>query len=91
MIPVTDLVEHTCDWAERVAENDPFQLRMMKMAVNHAEETQGFTAHTQAAHAMYVLARIGEKDPGSYIEQIDEKRRPMVEVALQNYQRRNTS
>jgi hypothetical protein len=38
---------------------------------------------------MYVLARLGEKDPGSYIEAGDEKRRPMVEVALQNYQRRS--
>ena len=87
-IPATDLADYTLDWAQRVAKNDPFQLRMMKMAVNHAEETQGFTAHTQAAHSMYVLARMGEKDPGSYIEQSEEKRRPMVEVALQNYKRR---
>jgi hypothetical protein len=36
---------------------------------------------------MYVLARMGEKDPGSYIEATDEKRRPMVEVALENYRR----
>ena len=43
-----------------VAKNDPFQLRMMKMAVNHAEETQGFTAHTQAAHSMYVVCPIKE-------------------------------
>ncbi len=87
--PVSDLNEYTLDWAQRVAQNDPFQLRMMKTAINHAEETQGFTAHTQAAHSMYVLARMGEKDPGSYIEQSDAKRRPMVEVALENHQRRN--
>ena len=91
VLPVADLVAYTTEWAQGVAKNDPFQLRMMKMAVNHAEETQGFTAHTQAAHSMYVLARMGEKDPGSYIEQTDEKRRPMVEVALQNYQRRNST
>lgn len=87
--PVSDLNEYTLDWARRVAQNDPFQLRMMKTAINHAEETQGFTAHTQAAHSMYVLARMGEKDPGSYIEQSDAKRRPMVEVALENHRRRN--
>ncbi|MED5292805.1 MAG: enoyl-CoA hydratase-related protein [Actinomycetota bacterium] len=87
--PVSDLNAYTLDWARRVAQNDPFQLRMMKTAINHAEETQGFTAHTQAAHSMYVLARMGEKDPGSYIEQSDAKRRPMVEVALENHRRRN--
>ena len=87
--PVSDLNEYTLDWARRVAQNDPFQLRMMKTAINHAEETQGFTAHTQAAHSMYVLARMGEKDPGSYIEQSDARRRPMVEVALENHRRRN--
>tara|TARA_Y100001970_G_scaffold36944_1_gene45600 strand:- start:7731 stop:8570 length:840 start_codon:yes stop_codon:yes gene_type:complete len=87
--PVSDLADYTLDWARRVAQNDPFQLRMMKTAINHAEETQGFTAHTQAAHSMYVLARMGEKDPGSYIEQTDEKRRPMVEVALENHRRRS--
>ena len=33
-------------YAERIAKNDPFQLRMMKMAVNHMQDTQGAYAAT---------------------------------------------
>lgn len=87
VIPRADLEVATLEWAGRVATNDPFQLRMTKMAVNHAEETQGFTAHTQAAHAMYTLGRLGERDPDSFVNETGEKQRPMVGVALENYRR----
>jgi len=87
VLPGDRLRDETLEWAGRVATNDPFQLRMTKLAVNHAEEVQGFTAHTQAAHAMYVLGRLGEKDPASQISESGEKRRPMVQVALDNYRK----
>lgn len=87
VVPAADLRTETLDWATRVAANDPFQLRMSKLAVNHAEETQGFTAHTTAAHAMYVLGRLGEKDPDSTVSEPGGRRRPMVQVALENYER----
>lgn len=47
--------------AERVAENDWFQLRMIKLAVNQAQDSQGFTAHISAAHSMQLLSTVGER------------------------------
>jgi hypothetical protein len=72
---------------DRVARNDPFLMRMAKAATNHAEETRGFTAHTTAAHAFYTLARVGEGDPDSYVDDPFAKRRPMVDVARENHKR----
>ncbi len=87
VVPRAELQSHVLDWAERVARNDPFLMRMAKAATNHAEETRGFTAHTTAAHAFYTLARVGERDPDSYVADPFAKRRPMVDVALENYKR----
>jgi enoyl-CoA hydratase len=87
VVPRADLESHVMEWAERVACNDPFLMRMAKAATNHAEETQGFTAHATAAHAFYTLARLGESDPDSYIADPFAKRRPMVDVAMENYKR----
>lgn len=87
VVPRAELEAETMAWAERVAANDPFQLRMTKLAVNQAEETQGFTAHTTAAHAFYVLSRLGESDPDADMPRSEGRRRPMVQVALDNYRR----
>ena len=40
--PADELEVETMAYANRVAENDPFQLRMTKLAVNQAQEAQGF-------------------------------------------------
>ena len=90
VVPCAELESHVVEWAERVARNDPFQMRMAKAATNHAEETQGFTAHAMAAHAFYTLGRVGERDPDSYIADPFTKRRPMVDVALENYKNTRT-
>ncbi|MFN0092530.1 MAG: enoyl-CoA hydratase-related protein [Acidimicrobiales bacterium] len=88
VVPRAELLEVTLEWAGRVAQNDPFQLRMTKLAVNHAEDVQGLPAHLEAAHAMYVLGRLGERDPDSVVRDTGgAKRRPMVQVALENYAR----
>ncbi len=41
----------------------------------------------QAAHAMYTLGRLGERDPDGFVQETGEKRRPMVGVPLENYRR----
>lgn len=74
-------------YAARVAENDPFQLRMMKLAVNQAQDAMGFTAHIQAAHAYYILSSTGEADPGYALAKPEGRRRPMVQRAMENYER----
>lgn len=83
-----DKLESTAmDYASRVAENDPFQLRMIKLAINQVQETQGFSAHIYGAHAMYMLSSTGESDPGYALKKPDGKRRPMVQRAMENFER----
>ena len=78
------------DYAHRVARNDPFQLRMIKQAVNQVQDTQGFAGHISAAHAMHMLSSEGEKDPDFALKVPPGARRPMVERAFENYQRSKT-
>jgi enoyl-CoA hydratase len=85
------LDEETMAYAQRVAENDPFQLRMIKMAVNQVQDTQGFGAHIQAAHSNYMLSSSGESDPGYALKKPEGRRRPMVQRAMENYERHKES
>ena len=79
------------EYAERIALNDPFQLRMMKLAVNQVQDSQGFAGHITAAHHMHILSSEGEKDPDYALTvppgQRRPQRRPMVERAFENYKR----
>ena len=81
------LEAETMAYAQRVAENDPFQLRMTKLAVNQAQEAQGFTGAIRAGHPLFLLSSLGEKDPGFTLAQPDGRRRPMVQRAVENYER----
>ena len=81
------LREHTLEWAERVALNDPFALRMIKAAVNNAQDSQGFQTHMKSAHAFYALSRLSRDDPDAIEPDPGERRLPMVKVALDNYER----
>ncbi len=74
-------------YAGRIALNDTFQLRMIKQAVNQAQDTQGFKAHIGAAHNLHMLSSTAETDPGFALEnKTHQKRRPMVQQALENYE-----
>ncbi len=88
VFPAHELHDRALAWAERVARNDPFQLRMIKMAVNQAQDVQGFAAHITSAHAMHMLSSEGEKDPGYALNVPSGRRRPMVERAFENYELR---
>ena len=72
-------------YAERIARNDPFQLRMIKLAVNQMQDTQGFHAHITAAHRMHISSSQGERDPDYALNVPDGRRRPMVERAFEHY------
>jgi enoyl-CoA hydratase len=86
VVPRGELLPQTLEYAYRIASNDPFQLRMIKLAVNQMQDQQGFGAHITAAHALHILSSEGEKDP-DYALQLPPsgKRRPMVERAFENY------
>jgi enoyl-CoA hydratase len=45
------LQDETLDYARRIAANDPFQLRMIKLAVNQMQDQQGFAAHISSARS----------------------------------------
>lgn len=84
VFPDVEMKSAVLDYAEKIARNDPFQLRMMKLAINHMQDAQGFQSHVTAAHLMHILSTEGEKDPDFALASPD-KRRPMVERAFENY------
>jgi len=86
VIPRDQLEAEALDYAHRVAQNDPFQLRMIKMAVNQKQDGQGFASHLSAAHTMHILSSTGESDPDFAIAKPDGRRRPMVQRAFENYE-----
>ena len=86
VVPRSELSSQTLEYAQRIAANDPFQLRMIKLAVNQMQDQQGFAAHITAAHALHILSSEGEKDPDYALKVPEGKRRPMVERAFENYE-----
>lgn len=84
VLPDEDLEQSVLNYAHRVAQNDPFQLRMTKKAVNHMQDAQGFQAHIEASHLMHMLSATAEQDPDFSLRHPDQKRRPMVERAIEN-------
>lgn len=86
VVPRAALEDTVLEYAERIAKNDPFQLRMIKLAVNQMQDTQGFQAHITAAHLMHISSAQGERDPDFALKVPDGRRRPMVERAFENYE-----
>ena len=91
VVPRARLESVAMEYAARVAENDPFQLRMIKLAINQVQETQGFTSHIQGAHALHMLSSTGEADPGYALKKPEGRRRPMVQRAMENFERNKAS
>ncbi len=84
-VPADQLDDEVMSYAGRVAQNDPFQLRMTKLAVNQAQDAQGFTTHIRGAHALHMLSSIGEGDPAASLPERERtRRRPMVQRAVEN-------
>lgn len=87
VLPTERLHDEAMAYAARVAENDPFQLRMIKLALNQAQDAQGFTSHIYGAHSIHMLSGIGEDDPDFALKKPEGHRRPMVQRAIENYER----
>jgi len=88
VVPRDRLEEEVMDYAAEVAQNDPFQMRMTKAMVNGCQDAQGFHQHVNAAHALFLLRSQGEKDPDYGLDFPAGKRRPMVQRALELYEKR---
>ena len=57
VVPRHRLEEETLALAGRIAEEPAFYLRMVKLAVNGAQDAMGFKASVQSAHAHYHLSQ----------------------------------
>jgi len=86
VVPRDRLNDEVMEYAATVAENDPFQLRMIKLAVNGAQDAQGFNQNITAAHSSFLLSSLGEKDPDYALAAPDGRRRPMVQQAMAKYE-----
>ncbi|MFN8559679.1 MAG: enoyl-CoA hydratase-related protein [Dehalococcoidia bacterium] len=51
VLPREQLDTETLAYAERIAQNSAWQLRMTKLAINQAQDMQGYTNHIIAAHS----------------------------------------
>lgn len=73
------LEEETLDYAKRVAENGQLVVRLSKLAVNKAQDAQGFSANMEAAFADYLVmmahTRLADRDKS-------ERRLAGVDLAL---------
>ncbi len=59
--PAAELEAETLAFAERVATNDPFFLRMVKFSVNNMEDAKGFSHTVEAAFNAYQLTSMPRK------------------------------
>ncbi len=77
VIPGADLERETLEYAARVAENTPLALRMAKLAINKAQDQQGFHTGVEAAFADYMVSMHsrGPRPEG-------ERRLPGVDLAV---------
>jgi enoyl-CoA hydratase len=59
VVPRAELESRAMELAEGIAENDRFILRMIKFAVNNAQDAMGFRSAVRAAHSSYFLIETG--------------------------------
>jgi enoyl-CoA hydratase len=59
VVPRAELEARTMEIAERIADNDRFIVRMIKFAVNNAQDAMGFRASVRSAHSGYMLIETG--------------------------------
>jgi enoyl-CoA hydratase len=83
VVPRARLEEETLALASRIAETDPFMLRMVKWAVNSAQDTMGFSTSIKSAHSNQMLLRVSglmrDKMQGKELQNVPN---PLVEQAL---------
>lgn len=62
-VPRADLEATVLEYARRVAEQDRFRLRMMKLSLNQMQDMQGFSTHIIAHHTGWAVSRSGSLPP----------------------------
>jgi len=83
VLPADELDEHTMDYAARVAQSDEFELRLTKLALNQAQDLQGYTNHILAIHNSQLR---GGSQGGQFPS--GQRRIAPIDRALDNYEHR---
>jgi enoyl-CoA hydratase len=78
--PNDKLEEETVAYASRVAEADPFQLRMIKHSVNQMQDIQGFTPHILSSFSDRMVRAANTDAPVTTPNQVPGKRRVYTSV-----------
>ena len=82
VVPRADLEQETLALAGRIAETDAFTLRMMKYALNNAQDAMGFHTAVRNAHSHHFLTRVQEYAQWDKGEGRTSRRMPGVAQAL---------
>jgi enoyl-CoA hydratase/carnithine racemase len=82
VVPRTELEKETLALANRIAETDAFTLRLMKFAINLAQDEMGFRNAVRNAHSHHFLTRVQEYSKRDEGAMAPVKRLPGVEQAL---------
>jgi enoyl-CoA hydratase len=82
VVPRAELEAETMALANRIAESDRFTLRMVKWAVNSAQDAMGFSTAIRNAHSHHMILGIGGLMQAKLQGKELPKRMPGVEQAL---------
>jgi enoyl-CoA hydratase len=82
VVPREQLEAETMALAGRIAESDRMTLRMLKFAVNNAQDEMGFRNSVRNAHSHHLLLGVGRFLHDSEEGRVLPKRMPGVEQAL---------
>ncbi|MHB8576211.1 MAG: enoyl-CoA hydratase-related protein [Dehalococcoidia bacterium] len=89
VVPRAQLEEETLALARRIAQNDPFWLRLAKLSVNQAQDHMGYSTFVQgAAHTYHLMTESGGNVPREQ-DQGGRRRYQSVDRAL-SYEREQT-
>jgi enoyl-CoA hydratase len=55
VVPRAELMTETLALAHRIAQNDPFALRLAKLSINQAQDAMGYSHHVRSALQTYVV------------------------------------
>jgi enoyl-CoA hydratase len=91
VVPAASLEAEVVALASRIAENNPFYLRMAKLAVNSSQDAMGFRTAVQGAHSHYQLSQMAnaqwrkrrESRGESFTDPAQTRRMPLVAKVLE--------
>ncbi|MCA9847461.1 MAG: enoyl-CoA hydratase/isomerase family protein [Dehalococcoidia bacterium] len=63
VVPAADLEDVVIEYARRVAEQDKFRLRLMKLSLNQMQDMMGFSTHIIGHHTGWAVSRSGSLPP----------------------------